>query len=56
MGRTSDRLGRLLLRLTRVDGRAARVLLGRPSLVPTLLDVAIARRPLSAATLLRAVL
>lgn len=56
MGRTSDRLGRLLLRMARVDGRAARVLLGRPSLVPTLLDVAIARRPLSAATLLRAVL
>lgn len=56
MGRTSDRLGRLLLRMARVDGRAARALLGRPSLVPTLLDVAIARRPLNAATILRAVL
>jgi len=56
MGRTSDRLGRLLLRMARVDRRAARTLLGRPSLVPTLLDVAIARRPLNAATLLRAVL
>lgn len=55
MGRTSDRLGRLLLRMARVDGRAARALLGRPSLVPTLVDVAVARRPLSAATLLRAV-
>jgi flavin-dependent dehydrogenase len=56
MGRSSERLGRLLLRMARVDGRAARTLLGRPSLVPTLLDVAIARRPLNAATLLRAVL
>ena len=56
LGRTSDRLGRLLLRMARFDGRAARALLARPSLVPTLLDVAIARRPLSAATLLRAVL
>jgi flavin-dependent dehydrogenase len=56
MGRASDRLGRLLLRLARVDGRAARALLGRPSLVPTLLDVAVARRPLNASTLLRAVL
>ncbi len=56
MGRTSERLGRLLLRMARVDGRAARTLLGRPALVPTLLDVAIARRPLNAATLLRAVL
>lgn len=56
MGRASDRLGRLLLRMARVDGRAARALLGRPSLVPTLLDVAVARRPLNASTLLRAVL
>lgn len=56
MGRTSERLGKLLLRMARVDGRAARTLLGRPALVPTLLDVAIARRPLNAATLLRAVL
>ncbi len=56
LGRTSERLGRLLLRMARVNGRAARALIGRPSLVPTLLDVAIARRPLNAATLLRAVL
>ena len=56
LGRTSERLGRLLLRMARVHGPAARTLLGRPSLVPTLLDVAIARRPLNAATLLRAVL
>jgi flavin-dependent dehydrogenase len=56
MGQTSGRLGRLLLRMARLEGRAAGVLLGRPSLVPTLLDVAIARRPLNAATLLQAVL
>lgn len=56
MGRTSERLGRLILRIARVDARAARTLLGRPSLVPTLVDVAIARRALNAATLLRAVL
>lgn len=56
LGQASDRLGRLLLRMARVDRRAARALLGRPSLVPTLLDVAVARRPLTAATLLRAVL
>jgi flavin-dependent dehydrogenase len=56
LGRQADRLGRLLLRMARLDGRAARALLGRPSLVPTLLDVAIARRPLNTATLVRAML
>ena len=56
MGRTADRLATLLLRLSRVDGRAAATLLQRPALVPTLLDVAVGRRPLNAATVLRAVL
>jgi flavin-dependent dehydrogenase len=55
-GEAADRLASLLLRLSRVSGRAATVLLHRPSLVPTLLDVALNRRPLNAATLLRAVL
>lgn len=56
LGRAADRLGRLLLRMARLDRRAARALLGRPALVPTLLEVAVARRPLDVATLLRAVL
>jgi flavin-dependent dehydrogenase len=56
MGRTADRLAALLLRLSRIEGRAATALLHRPSLVPTLLDVAVTRRPFNAATLLRAVL
>ena len=56
LGRRTDRLGRLLLALGRVEHRTARGLLGRPSLVPTLLDVAVGRRPMNAATLLRAVL
>jgi len=56
LGRTSARLGRLLLHMARVRGVAARTLIARPSLAPTLLDVAISRRPLNAATLLRAVL
>jgi flavin-dependent dehydrogenase len=55
MGRTADRLGRLLLAASRAEGRAARTLIHRPSLVPTLLDVALGRRPMSATTLLRAV-
>lgn len=56
MGRSADRLAGLLLRLSRIDRRAASMLLHRPSLVPMLLDVAVTRRPLTAATLLRAVL
>jgi flavin-dependent dehydrogenase len=55
-GKRSERLGRLLLRLARFQGRAAKTLMTRPALVPTLLDVAIARRPLNTTTLLRAVL
>jgi flavin-dependent dehydrogenase len=56
LGQSADRLAALLLRMSRVNQRAATVLLQRPSLVPTLLDVAVNRRELSAATLLRAVL
>ncbi len=56
MGRTADRLATLLLRLSHFRGRAAGALLNRPALVPTLLDVAVTRRPLNATTLLRAVL
>ena len=56
MGRTAERLGRLLLRVAKIQGPAARALLARPSLVPTLLDVAIARRPFNSATLFRALL
>lgn len=55
MGRTADRLGRALLAVSRAEGRAARTLLSRPSLVPTLLDVALGRRAMNASTLLRAV-
>lgn len=55
MGRTADRLGRLLLAASRAEGRTARTLIRRPSLVPTLLDVALGRRPMNATTLLRAV-
>lgn len=55
MGRTADRLGRLLLGIPRADGLAARMLLRRRALVPTLLDVAVGRRALNAATMLRAV-
>jgi flavin-dependent dehydrogenase len=55
MGRTADRLARLLLTIPRAGGRAARALLRRPALVPTLLDVAVSRRPLTVGTLVRAV-
>jgi flavin-dependent dehydrogenase len=55
MGRTADRLGKLLLGIPRADGRTARMLLQRRALVPTLLDVAVGRRPLTAATMIRAV-
>jgi flavin-dependent dehydrogenase len=54
MGRTADRLGRVLLRLARADRRVAERLLRRPSLVPVLLDVAVGRRRLSTTTLVRA--
>jgi flavin-dependent dehydrogenase len=53
-GRTGRRLAGLLLRLSRVEGLAARLLLQRPRLVPTLLDVAIGRRPMTAVTAIRA--
>ena len=55
-GRTADRLAALLLRISHVEGRAATALLQRPALVPTLLDVAVARRPMALGTALRAVL
>lgn len=55
MGRTADRLGTVLLAVSRAEGNTARALLRRPSLVPTLLDVALGRRPMNASTLLRAV-
>ena len=55
-GRTADRLAALLLRLSHVEGRVAATLLNRPALVSTLLDVAVARRPMNLATALRAVL
>ncbi|MEQ1759237.1 MAG: FAD-dependent monooxygenase [Vicinamibacterales bacterium] len=56
MGRNADRLAALLLTVSRLQGRVASLLLRRPSLVPTLLDVAINRRPLNAATLMKSVL
>jgi flavin-dependent dehydrogenase len=54
MGRNADRLGRLLLAVSRAEGRAAHALLRKRSLVTTLLDVAVGRRPMDARTLLRA--
>ena len=55
MGQTADRLGRLMLGLSRNQRRAARTLrLGR-RFIPALLDVAVGRSTLGAATLLRAV-
>ena len=54
MGRNADRLGRLLLAVSRAEGRVAHALLRRPSLVTTLLDVALGRRPMDARTLIRA--
>jgi flavin-dependent dehydrogenase len=56
MGRNADRLGRLLLAVSRAEGRAAQVLLRKQSLVTTLLDVALGRRPMDARTLIRATL
>jgi flavin-dependent dehydrogenase len=55
MGRNADRLGRLLLTVSRAEGRVARALLRRQSLVTTLLDVAVGRRPMSARTMLTVV-
>ncbi|NOT26013.1 MAG: NAD(P)/FAD-dependent oxidoreductase [Acidobacteria bacterium] len=54
MGRNADRLGRLLLKIPRANGRTARMLLRRRALVPTLLDVAVGRRAMNARTVLRA--
>ena len=54
MGRNADRLGRLLLTIARAEGRAARALLRRTSLVTALLDVAVGRREMNAATVIRA--
>ena len=54
MGRNADRLGRLLLTLSRAEGRVAHALLRKQSMVTTLLDVALGRRPMNAATLLKA--
>jgi flavin-dependent dehydrogenase len=56
MGRNADRLAALLLAVSRAEGRAARALLRRRSLVATLVEVAVGRRPLNAGTLLRAAL
>jgi flavin-dependent dehydrogenase len=54
MGRNADRLGRLLLTVARAEGRVAHALLHKRSLVTTLLDVALGRRPMDARTLVRA--
>jgi flavin-dependent dehydrogenase len=54
MGRNADRLGRLLLAVSRAEGRAAHVLLRKRSLVTTLLDVALGRREMNSGTLVRA--
>jgi flavin-dependent dehydrogenase len=54
LGRNADRLGRLLLTVSRAEGPAARALLKKRSLVTTLLDVALGRRDVSAGTLVRA--
>jgi flavin-dependent dehydrogenase len=54
MGRNADRLGRLLLAVSRAEGRAAHVLLRQRSLVTTLLDVALGRRNMNTGTLVRA--
>lgn len=55
MGRRANQLAALLLGLSRITGPAASALLRRPGLVPTLLEVAVNRRPLSVPTLVRAV-
>lgn len=55
MGETADRLASLLLRISTVRGSLASVLLRRPALISTLVEVAIARRPMDISTLLRAI-
>ena len=54
MGCNADRLARLLLAVSRAEGRAAHVLLRKRSLVTTLLDVALGRRDMNTGTLVRA--
>jgi flavin-dependent dehydrogenase len=54
MGRSADRLGRLLLALSRIEGRAARALLRRQALLTTLLDVAVGRREMTVTTMMKA--
>lgn len=54
MGDTADRLAALLLRVSTLPDAMASVLLRRPALISTLVDVAVARRPLDVFTLLRA--
>jgi flavin-dependent dehydrogenase len=54
MGRNADRLGRLLLAVSRAEGCAAHVLLRKKSLVTALLDVALGRRDMNTGTLVRA--
>ena len=56
MGRNADRLGRLLLAVSRAEGRTAQVLLRKRSLVTTLLDVALGRRDMNIRTIVRAAL
>lgn len=56
MGRNAERLGRLLLAVSRAEGRLAHALLRKQSLVTTLLDVALGRQPMNARTLLKAAL
>ncbi len=56
MGRNADRLGRLLLAVSRAEGRAAQALLRKRSFVTTLLDVALGRQPMNVRTLLKAAL
>ncbi len=55
MGETANRLAALLLRVSTVRGALASLLLRRPALIATLIDVAIARRPMGVSTLLRAI-
>lgn len=56
MGRNAERLGRLLLAVSRAEGRTAHVLLRKRSLVTTLLDVALGRQPMNIRTLVKAAL
>ena len=54
-GRTAERLGRLLLRLSHDQRRAARTLRTGTAIIPALMDVAVGRGSFGTATLLRAV-